>query len=67
MGQMVRILRSEYPHHNFISYPKVPDDPDFNGADGGAFRFVGPSHHVLLEDNYLEYGEFVIDPEGLLA
>jgi 2-oxoglutarate ferredoxin oxidoreductase subunit alpha len=27
MGQMARVLRSEYPHHNFISYPKVTGQP----------------------------------------
>ncbi|MEM9069225.1 MAG: right-handed parallel beta-helix repeat-containing protein [Myxococcota bacterium] len=44
-----------------VSYRKDPADPDFNGADGGAFRFVSAeSHDVLMEDNYLEYGEFVI-------
>ncbi len=27
LGQMARILRSEFPHHNFISYPKVQGVP----------------------------------------
>jgi hypothetical protein len=27
MGQLARILRSEYPHHTFISYPKVQGRP----------------------------------------
>lgn len=27
MGQLARILRSEYPQHNFISYPKVQGQP----------------------------------------
>ncbi len=27
LGQMVRVLRSEYPHHNFVSYPKVQGQP----------------------------------------
>jgi len=27
MGQMARILRSEFQHHNFISYPKVQGQP----------------------------------------
>jgi len=27
MGQMTRLLRSEYPQHNFISYPKVEGQP----------------------------------------
>lgn len=27
MGQMARILRSEYPQHNIISYPKVEGQP----------------------------------------
>jgi len=27
LGQMVRILRSEYPHQNFVSYPKVQGQP----------------------------------------
>lgn len=45
----------------FISYPKIPGDPDFNGADGGAIRLVSAeSHDILLEDNYVEYGEFVV-------
>ncbi len=44
----------------FISFPKVPNDSAFNGADGGALRFVGTGHDLLFEDNYLEYGEFVV-------
>ena len=27
LGQLVRILRSEYPNHNFVSYPKVQGQP----------------------------------------
>ena len=27
MGQMTRVLRSEHPDHNFISYPKVTGQP----------------------------------------
>jgi 2-oxoglutarate ferredoxin oxidoreductase subunit alpha len=27
LGQMVRVLRSEYPQHNFVSYPKVQGQP----------------------------------------
>ena len=27
MGQLCRLLRSEYPQHNFISYPKVQGKP----------------------------------------
>ena len=27
LGQMARLLRSEYPQHNFISYPKVQGLP----------------------------------------
>ena len=27
MSQMARLLRSEYPQHNFISYPKVTGQP----------------------------------------
>jgi 2-oxoglutarate ferredoxin oxidoreductase subunit alpha len=27
MGQMARILRSEFQHHNFLSYPKVQGQP----------------------------------------
>jgi 2-oxoglutarate ferredoxin oxidoreductase subunit alpha len=27
MGQMARVLRSEYQQHNFISYPKVQGLP----------------------------------------
>ncbi|MAE27488.1 MAG: 2-oxoacid:acceptor oxidoreductase subunit alpha [Planctomycetota bacterium] len=27
MGQLTRLLRSEYPQHNFISYPKVQGQP----------------------------------------
>jgi hypothetical protein len=26
-GQMTRVMRSEMPHHNFISYPKVTGQP----------------------------------------
>lgn len=45
----------------FHSYRKEPSDPDFNGADGGAIRLVAAeSHDILMEDNYLEYGEFVL-------
>jgi hypothetical protein len=27
MGQLTRVLRSEMPHHNFISYSKVTGQP----------------------------------------
>ena len=27
LGQLVRVLRSEYPQHNFISYPKIQGQP----------------------------------------
>ncbi len=43
-----------------ISYPKIPGDADFNGADGGATRFVGTGKNILMEDNYVEYGEFIV-------
>lgn len=46
-----------------VSFPKDPDDPGFNGADGGALRFVGKGHDVLVEDNYVEYGEFIVQNE----
>ena len=32
MGQLWRVLRSEYPQHNFISYPKVTGKP-FRATD----------------------------------
>jgi len=46
----------------FISYKKEPGSPDFDGHSGGAVRLVSNDRtsDVLLEDNYLEYGEFVI-------
>jgi len=44
-----------------ISYTKEPNTPDFDGSSGGAIRLVaGNGHDFLLEDNYVEYGEFVI-------
>lgn len=43
-----------------ISFPKIPGDPAFNGADGGALRFVGTGQNILIEDNYVEYGEFIV-------
>jgi len=43
-----------------ISYPKIPGDEAFNGADGGATRFVGTGKNILMEDNYVEYGEFIV-------
>ena len=42
-----------------ISYPKIPGDPAFDGHGGGAFRFVGTGSAILLEDNYIEYGEII--------
>ena len=27
LGQLVRVLRSEYPHHDFVSHPKVQGQP----------------------------------------
>lgn len=45
---------------SLVSYPKTPGDAAFNGEDGGGFRFVGPSHDLLFEDNYLEYDDFVV-------
>jgi len=47
----------------FISYPKVPDDSAFNGHDGGGLRLIGTGHDVLVEDNYFEYGEIVVQDE----
>ena len=47
----------------FISYPKVPGDPAFNGADGGGLRLIGTGHDILVEDNYVEYGEFTSQNE----
>ena len=44
----------------FISFALDPDDADFNGADAAALRFVGTGHDILIEDNYVEYGEFVV-------
>ncbi len=45
----------------FVSYPKIPGDPAFDGASGGAIRVVsGDSRDILIEDNYVEYGEFVV-------
>jgi hypothetical protein len=44
----------------FISYPKIPGDPDFNGADGGTLRFVGSSNDILAEDLYTEYDGFLV-------
>ncbi len=43
----------------FISFPKVPGDPAFNGADGGALRLIGTGRDILVEDVYVEYGEFI--------
>ncbi len=43
-----------------VSYPKIPGDAEFNGADGGATRFVGTGKNILMEDNYVEYGEFIV-------
>lgn len=48
----------------FVSFPKIPGDPEFNGADGGALRFVGTGQNILIEDNYVEYGEFVVQNVG---
>ncbi len=45
-----------------ISYKKEPNTSDFNGASGGGVRLVGNarSSNILLEDNYLKYGEFIV-------
>ncbi len=43
-----------------VSYKKIPGDAEFNGADGGALRFVGTGGDLLFEDNYVEYGEYVV-------
>ncbi len=47
----------------FISFPKVPGDPSFNGQDGGGLRLIGTGRDVLVEDNYFEYGEIVVQNE----
>lgn len=44
----------------FVSFPKVPGDPAFNGADGGGLRFVATGGDVLVEDNLFLYGELVV-------
>ena len=44
-----------------ISYTKEPNSPDFDGESDGAIRLVaGNGNDFLLEDNYVEYGEFII-------
>ncbi len=43
-----------------VSFPKIPDDPDYNGADGGGFRYVGGGSNLLIEDCHLLYGEMVV-------
>jgi hypothetical protein len=47
----------------FISYPKVPTDAAFNGIDGGGLRLIGTGRNVLVEDNYFQYGELVVQNE----
>jgi hypothetical protein len=43
------------------SYRKDPQNALFDGSTGGAIRYVANgSQDLLFEDNYLEYGEFVI-------
>ena len=46
-----------------ISYPKDPNDPEFDGKGGGGLRLIGDGHDILVEDNYVEYGEFVVQNE----
>jgi|GEM_PF-1426065 len=48
----------------FVSYPKIPGDPQFNGADGDGLRLIGTGHDILLEDNSFEYGEIVVQNES---
>lgn len=45
-----------------VSYRKEPNTPLYDGSTGGGFRFVGNirSQNILLEDNYLKYGELVV-------
>ena len=47
----------------FISYPKVPGDDAFNGTDGGGLRLIGTGGHILVEDNFFEYGGIVVQNE----
>ena len=47
----------------FISYPKVPDDPAFDGQNGGGLRLIGTGNNVLVEDNYFEYSEIIVQNE----
>ncbi|MEM1029372.1 MAG: right-handed parallel beta-helix repeat-containing protein [Myxococcota bacterium] len=45
---------------HLVQYPLDPEDPDFTGTGGAAFRYVGGGRNLLIEDCHLEYGEIVV-------
>jgi hypothetical protein len=47
-----------------ISFPKIPNDPEFDGATGGGFRYVGGGEGLLIEGCHLVYGEVVVQSYG---
>ncbi|MBN2717771.1 MAG: hypothetical protein JXX14_18120 [Deltaproteobacteria bacterium] len=47
-----------------VSYPKIPNDPEYDGETGGGFRYVGYGSDLLIEDCRLVYGELVVQSYG---
>jgi len=47
-----------------VSYKKIPEAPDFDGATGGGLRFVGGGRSLLVEDCHFQYGEIVLQSFG---
>ncbi|MFH0976541.1 MAG: hypothetical protein V1874_12235 [Spirochaetota bacterium] len=49
---------------HIVSYPKMPEDPAFDGATGGGFRYIGGGTGLLIEDCHIQYGELVVQSYG---
>jgi hypothetical protein len=45
---------------HFVVARNDPDDPSFDGAGEGVFRYVGGGTDLLIEGCHLEYGEIVV-------
>ncbi len=48
----------------FISYPKIPTDPEFDGSNGGGLRFVGGGTGILVEGCRFTYSELQVQSYG---
>ncbi|MBN2530311.1 MAG: hypothetical protein JXR76_28235 [Deltaproteobacteria bacterium] len=47
-----------------VTYPMIPDDPEFDGQTGGGLRYVGAGSDLLIEGCRLTHCELVVQSYG---